>query len=454
MPDASTTVINNALGSDSPVIVEVSDIGLRASHAGAEFYNEPGIALLAVDRDRPILGHPAQRSLRQQPTRIHSRYWSELGTDALQINNTNIRHSADLVWHQISQIKSRFEDIYGSKEVCFCTPANMNRQQMQLLTGICQSLDFQVRSIVNLGLAQIAGCEDGNISHYTEITHIDLQLHQLVVSTYASHTKNGLELKEQETIQDIGFLRLIDHLLHILRDKFIQNSRFDPLHSGDTEQQLFDQLMRLVETGEHVPFQIDSPQKQHGIELGIQELEGHIANFKAELTSRLPASGPRAYAPVFSLLPGFKCATSELRLTISDAARGASLLLAQQQESDGITYISQAQIGHPGSGATGEVTAPGSGPISVSALDNEPTAANALLFNHQVYTENSLANLAISGVPNNLFGFNEYLVIATSSQVTVNDSPPSINQQLYTGDRVKVGHHELLAVRIADSSMQ
>jgi len=128
-------------------IVSLSDTCIRASRSGSVAYSEPGIALLMPGAE-PVLGNPAQSALRQQPTRINSRYWSDLNTDALQINNVSVRHNADLAWHQLSQIKSKLDT--DPAPLSICVPSNLNQQQLQLLTGICQSLELQVSSLISV----------------------------------------------------------------------------------------------------------------------------------------------------------------------------------------------------------------------------------------------------------------------------------------------------------------
>jgi len=267
-----------------------------------------------------------------------------------------------------------------------------------------------------------------------EITHIDLQLHQLVLTNYYI-VEAQLELKDQEIIQDISFLRFIDHLLHLLQDKFIQSSRFDPLHSGDTEQQLFDQLIQMISTSEHKAFQVDTDQKQHKIELSSQELHSLANSFKTELVKRLPSSsGKLAYTPVFAQLPGFQFADSEINLTNANTEEGANLLTSrhfnEQESTDSIVYIRSASLETAAS------------PHAETQAADEPVPANAILFDHQVYQKSTLDALIKAGIPKDLITFTETGVSSSSGK------------NLAVGERIVAStDKELVAVRIADQEI-
>lgn len=424
-------------------VVSISDICIKACQSGNARYSEPGIALL-MPGEKPLLGQQAQNALRQQPTRINSRFWSDLNTDAIQINNTPIRHNADLAWNQLSQIKANLGT--GSDAISICVPSNLNQSQLQLLTGICQSLELQVSSLINLGIAQLTGnlgLSGLASQEHSEITHFDLQLHQLVLSDYRV-SEGKFELNSQEIIQDIGFLRFIDRTLNLLREKFIQSSRFDPLHSGDTEQQLFNQIIQMINTGEHRVFHVHTAQKQHKIELGAQELSALASDFKQELSLRAPSHTRQAYAPVFSQLPGFQFSDSDIPLNDADTEQGTRLLNDQHlnapQSSAAIVYIRNVLLQTPSEPAQTSQAAPLSGePDPQPAADPapEPLYANAILFEHQVYQSPGYADMIKAGVSEGLLSF-------TDQGVT-----DSTNRLLSIGERITMDSgKELVAVHI------
>lgn len=426
-------------------IIDLSDTCIRVYSSGQELYAEPGIALLAAGKDA-IIGQAAQEALRQQPTRINSRYWSELSTDPLQMNDTSIRHNADLAWNQLSQIKPNL-----SESVSFCVPSSLNQQQMQLLTGICQSLEIKVSSLVNLGLAQLMNRADEINENL--VTHIELQLHQLVVTQYElSNAK--LTLGSQETIQDISFLRLIDRLLHLLQNKFIQNSRFDPLHSGDTEQQLFDQLIEMIKTGQQTAFHIETAQKQHKIELSTQELQSVVSVFANDISTRLPNLGLKAYAPVFSQLPGFKPADTDIALRLLDTEKGAVRLLSQQSSSEDIIYINSASLKPAQNNLSAQPEPVSSAePGTEVKKESAPAAiANALLFNNRVYPENSYASLKQAGFPDGVIAFSGNSLTVDSEQLIINGRVAQKGQVLIAGDLIQPGNGlpDTSAVQIVD----
>ena len=415
-------------------IIEVSDTCIRAFEDGNQVYAEPGIALLPANAT-PVIGYAAQKVIRQQPTRIHSRFWSDLSTSPLSITQTSMRHGADLIWHQLAQIK----ECLSRQEVIFCLPSHLGNEQMQLLAGICESLELKANYFLNIGLSQLA-LKD-NLAD--SISHLDLQLHQLVLSQF-THVDGELRLLSQETVPGISFLQLIDRMVHALRDQFIQVSRFDPLHSGDTEQQLFDQVAELISTCSLKPIDIKTATQSYRVEPTYKDFEHVIAILEEALEKLIPNTNQRALSPIFSGLPGFKNnQVTDINLSVDDCIFGAGKLIARQSDvSDGILYVSSMKSEKNSSSKAAD--------DSDAANVQGEELANALLYQGKVYRPSHFADLlkrinapetALQAQGNS---------ILTGEDVKVNGSLARTGETIFAQDKIFINQAQMTAVHVLE----
>jgi|GEM_PF-5290170 len=415
-------------------IIEVSDICIRAYEDGRQVYGEPGVALLPTN-SAPVLGHQAQKVIRQQPTRIYSRFWSDLSTTPLSVTQTSMRHGADLIWHQLAQIKESI----STDEVVFCLSSHLGDSQMQLLAGICASLELKANYFLNIGLSQLANRK--NLSE--TIVHLDLQLHQLVLSRFTN--KHGyLELKSQETVPGISYLQLIDRMVHSLRDRFIQVSRFDPLHSGDTEQQLFDQVAELIASPNPKAIEIKTANQTYRIEPGPKDFEHVIAILGEGLEKLVQTEEQRIFSPIFANLPEFQYfGTTDINLDVEDCIRGAQELIAQQAgPMDGILYISAMQA------KSVSTRSPSLNPTSNDSA--APGLANALMFQGKVYPATRIAELLkLVSAPEDAIKVNKNGIFA-GQHLQVNGSEPRREEPCVARDEILLNQARITAVHLLE----
>lgn len=170
---------------------------------------------------------------RLHPQQIQNRYWQQCAQTSISANNSLIRHSADLVWQQLSAMQSA----HDLEQVVFVVPSHYQAENLQLLLGIANSSDLQPQGLINKAVlvTQHHAQADG---HYL---HVDLQLHQTVCSL-VEVAQGSAKLRDVDTVNDVSIQSIQDALLKQMQQNFIQTDRFDPLHYAETEQQLFDQI--------------------------------------------------------------------------------------------------------------------------------------------------------------------------------------------------------------------
>lgn len=219
-------------------IIELNDAGVRVSSSeqpGRDFVESPGVAVL--NRKDLLLGEAALKQSRLQPIETNTLFWHRLSAEPLALQNRQYRHHADLAY---SHLLSLHEQIADCEEIIFALPGSFTRQQMSLLLGIVGQCPFDAVGLVDSAVAASAG-----YARTANLLHLDLQLHQCIFTRLQA---NG-ELRRQqvEVMPHAGLLTLRDRWAKAVADQFIDQSRFDPLHSAATEQSLYDQLPHWLE---------------------------------------------------------------------------------------------------------------------------------------------------------------------------------------------------------------
>jgi len=181
-------------------------------------------------------GLTAQETSRRTPKAVNTRFWSQLSTQPLAPPLGPARHTADLVHQHLEALHASAQ----APATCLvAVPATMSREQLSLLLGIVQHLPFEIEGLIHRTalLASMSGLSRGQ--------HVELQLHQTVVTAFEEHSGTAYA-RETQTLPGQGLLALQDALATRISDIFVHQTRFDPLRSADNEQALYDALPALL----------------------------------------------------------------------------------------------------------------------------------------------------------------------------------------------------------------
>lgn len=216
-------------------ILDLNDIALKLWHDDNGVHS-PGYVW--YDGDDYRFGTIAQGTSRRTPRAVNTRFWSQLSTQKLAPTLGPARHTADLAHAHLKDIHSAA----GLPErLLVAAPGSMTREQLSLLLGIMQPLPFSVVGLVHRSsiLAAASGLSRG--------IHVELQLHQLVVTPFDTRDDDHVEVGESQILPGQGLLALQDQLATAIARLFVAQTRFDPLRNADTEQALYDNLPALLE---------------------------------------------------------------------------------------------------------------------------------------------------------------------------------------------------------------
>ena len=259
------------------VIIELYNSGIRIGDGKNVLIDSISCAL--IESNTILVGEQAEHQAHLRPREISTNFWDQLSKNSetkYVVSNANIalRH-LEYVWNSANP---------STHAVILITPITLDKHDLGLLLGICKKLSLNVVGIVcNATLAmqqRVDNCKS---------VFLDLLQHKLAV-TELIQSDSGISLKQPSRIISYGLQSFINNCAQFIANKFISETRFDPLHSADDEQHFFDMLplwLTMLEehssiecklnTGEkHFSIKIDSESLQHANQKLFDEVAAHL----------------------------------------------------------------------------------------------------------------------------------------------------------------------------------
>jgi len=261
--------------------IHINDAGITLLNKDQIVYREPGFAWLG--NDKLTTGKEAFSKARIDPRRIQHRFWSELVTEPLRDSRFTHLSAADLVSRQL-------EDMWrtcgsGVSEVYVAVPSYMNAQHLGLFLGIAGELEIPVVAMVDAAVAATRREYRNAVP-----VHIDISLH---ATTLTRLTQQGAVQSDRSDVLDsCGVHAFYDRWLNTVAEAFVQQSRFDPLHTAETEQMLVNRLggwLTEASRSDHVAMELEYSGTTYNASLESLSLIGAAAPFYQEIASKLRA---------------------------------------------------------------------------------------------------------------------------------------------------------------------
>ncbi len=221
-------------------VIELNDAGLRYGVGDNIIIESPGVSL--VSEKQILLGAQAMQQARLHPVQTNNLFWHRLSAEPLNTHSNFCRHHADLAYSQLLEIHQAKPDC---NNIIFAIPSSFSREQMSLLLGIVGQCPFKAIGIVDSALAAASLYASQQHS-----LHIDLQLHQSVFTQLTIEQESGtprLKRGQVEVLPNTGMISILDQWAKKLADHFVDQTRFDPFYSAETEQSLYDQIPRWLQ---------------------------------------------------------------------------------------------------------------------------------------------------------------------------------------------------------------
>jgi hypothetical protein len=242
--------------------LELSDAGILARGPSGsppgDQYPSPGFAVL--DGGTLVIGKEARDRARLTPLLTHTRFWDQLGTDALPRPFPTDLTAADLVHAHLDRLWGGLLKA-GHDELLLAVPGSQTPVQLGMILGIARSSGIPVVGMVDAAVAAASAGHPGR-----HLLHVDVHLHRSVVTEILQGDE--VVRRRLETSDRIGLDSLHELWVDAIARTFVTETRFDPLHHAETEQVLFGRLPALLERlceQDEVALEIDSAGKTHQV---------------------------------------------------------------------------------------------------------------------------------------------------------------------------------------------
>ena len=212
------------------VIIECYDSGVRICDSDKLLANSASYALIESS-DSILVGEEAEHQAYLRPREVSTAFWSNLSENS---STKYVVSHAELAFRHLKHLWQLAK--CSDQNVILITSANLDKHSLGLLLGICKKLSINVVGMVSnavLALQQpIENCK---------VVHLDLLLQNLLI-TELNQNETGVSLKQPSHVLNVGLQHFNQNCAKTIANKFITETRFDPLHNASDEQQFFDKL--------------------------------------------------------------------------------------------------------------------------------------------------------------------------------------------------------------------
>lgn len=446
-------------------VIELNDSALKVGDENGILLQSPGFAL--SQNRKLLLGEIAEQQARLHPANSYNKYWHELSLDPLSHGN-GIRHFADIAYAHLLHLA---ETAAIDGDVIFAVPGNFTRQQLAILLGLAKRCPFTTIGVVDSALAAAVA-----LAKDQSIIYADIQLHQVLLTKLIIRDQH---LKVESVIQvpGVGSQNFMDLMMQLATSAFIQQSRFNPQHNAESEQQLYNTLphwwRHSDENQSSLILELKNNSAVHTVKMPQESLVSNLSGHYRKISQQIVALAAGGDSQVListglAALPGITVALRAERevqmldpATINTACLKFSDLITSS--ADGIHLVNALQfkdgknktnkLASNTARATESQEAPthalySNRAISLSRIEIQNNSqTNGLRnrqFNGQFNEETNAAQtiqLSIAGLPDYL-GHIETRIAGIfldsgKQRVLVNQSWISGKQQLKLGDRIQ-----------------
>lgn len=278
------------------LLLELNDASLSLYRDGNPIYQQPAIAL--IDDQGATIGNQAQKSARLQPQRVNQQYLARLNADPLPRPAKGLANHADLTYRHLLEIKD-----LADEPLAVAVPGFLTADQLGVLLGIAEEAGLSIRGFVDSAVLM------GSVTELGPATWLlDLHATRCCLTELQASDERGPAVSRGAVEEVAGFGRnaCLDGWANLVADRFVQDTRFDPLHAADSEQQLYDQLHDWAErqTLGELAVEVRQGESTRQVRLSAIALRDKLAQRLGPVAEKVPASARLLVAPHSAALPG------------------------------------------------------------------------------------------------------------------------------------------------------
>ncbi|MFK8041596.1 hypothetical protein [Congregibacter sp.] len=291
-------------------ILDCRDTQISLWQEGTALHS-PGFVVL--EGSEYHFGQVALEQSRLRPRDSNSRFWWQLSTQPLKPTLGAARHTADLVHSHLRHIHATAG---APAALVLAVPDSMPKEQLSLLLGVAQASDFTVAGLVSRSV--LIASNNPDILRAGKAIHLESQLNQTIINELIVEN-DTIRVVRSTPLPACGLLALQERCVSAIASAFIQQTRYDPRRSAESEQDLYNKLPDILAT-----------LRERG-EASV-DIDGHrsrvtasaLAGASERLIKGLEQTKPAADIPIFldpelHLLPGIEALKGEASTLAANA---------------------------------------------------------------------------------------------------------------------------------------
>ena len=285
------------------LVLDINDSEIALLRDRETLYREPGVAL--VESGGVIFGLAAQQQCRLHPRQAHNEFWQRMNADPVAPAGPNVGNQADLVYLHLSEIRSAAQ-LPRNSEVAIAAPSAVDAGQLAMLLGIMAEAGFNARAIVDSAVAA-ASTVAGARASATSMRLLDITLHRAIVTQLERSSDGATPMLRRGAVDEVppaGLAALAEGWVDAVADRFVDDTRFDPLRIAATEQQVFDQVLAGIALGTDLEVEVAHREVARKVTVARRVLAEKAEQRYALLSQAVGAAGVLAITHRVRNLPG------------------------------------------------------------------------------------------------------------------------------------------------------
>lgn len=260
--------------------LELNDACLAIARGEAVTLAGPGCAALVGGELR--FGEEACAAARGNPREAQRRYWAQLSEAPLPHPLGRCRSAADLVHEHLARLWAACP---GSEAAVLVAMPGWTTTELALLLGIARDAGVPVAGLVDAAVAASRAPCPGRA-----LWHLQATLDAAWVTRIRQ--ESGAVLGERERVGRVGIDALERGVADFVARRFVERSRFDPLHDAASEQALYGELpawLQALGRQERVDAVLEHRGNRYEARLEAAALREWVARIVEPVTQRLRA---------------------------------------------------------------------------------------------------------------------------------------------------------------------